>query len=462
MIGLKSNIQKVSSFKIILSIYDSKMYGWGASPFQNSIMKLLADPNAKLEAVLMDRLFNNTFRTENQTLINFLVRDDNLSRMLDYILTDAMSKEPDARKILFLCLNVLTSESEKFGEKLAESQIYISRLNNFKGTQYVKNPIYCGYYANLVESLAKVTNGEVLGSKMKYLGGFLIKNLHFLGLRQLFIRLVINFGVPFKVSSGMMKLMTDQLHDQKLSIYVAFTINDIIDLELDNCQLFQSPDVFDTIMKTAIENYTKTPILSSTLLKAAIKILKNSDNIQKENILKYENLIDFNGPVNCATASLLTLFPHNVTKFIDRFLLSELPTIFNEKVTSIINKMTIDELQQLSTSLHLSSLFSENFKNYKNGKINGHFLSLARTFADKGICCCEEHNDVWARFVNNKMAKQYRKTMMEYGGHITEESKNIQRDLFVSMDDLYAASMNLSSILVEEEEEEENENENEK
>ena len=426
------------------------MFGWGSSQSQGGINKLLSDPSTKLETVFSDRMFNNMLRNQNEKLIEFLTRDDNITRMVEYTLSDVHKNEPDVKKSLSTSVVVLTSEAEKLCEKLSQSKVYLSAIKSFRNTEYAKNSFFCGYYATLVEALAKATNGEVLGSKLGFLAGYLIKNLNILGLRQLFITLVINFGVPFRVSSRMMQSLVDQLKVQNQAIFVAMTIKDIITKEPDMRILLESGESMEMIMKVALENYHTFPALSTLLFQVVSIVVKNSERVTQESIAeKYEKEIDFLGPVNCATPSALILFPNNYDKFIERFLKSELPTILNEAITSIINGLSIDDLQKLATSFHLSEMILKHFKQYKRNKINGHFLSLMRTFADKGICCCDEHQESWSNFTKNKMAKRYLRVMMEYGGHITEESKGIQRDLFMSIEDLYSASMDLSSILAD-------------
>ncbi|KAK8890876.1 hypothetical protein M9Y10_028075 [Tritrichomonas musculus] len=456
------------------------MFAWGASMNRNSTPKILSDPNAKLETVLADRTFNNLLRNENQYLIDFLIRDDNVKKMHDYLLTDSYENTKDFKKIRPLCLNVLTSESEKLGEQLSSNEQYIDLLIDFSTSEWFRDPYRCGNYSYLIESLAKASSGDILSSKFTFLANYLMNNIDIMGLRQLFVRLVCDFSYPFMVSSQMMDELVncifmhgEESNDETLkytkidpkALFVAFTIHDILKTDPHLGSLFESPDTLQTLLKLAIFNYEKNPLFSSLLFNCISIILenaiKNEDSASTQNDNEIINFNNFEPTLNIntntepfisnsATSEALKLFPKSAINLVMKFLKSELPTLVCDVVMSSICKLPIEELQSFCTKFHLSSAIISLYKDYKHRKTNGHFLILVKYLSDKGVCCCEEHREAWTKFEQCKFTKRYKKSMAEYGGVISTEASKLQRDLFKSMDDLYSAY-----LLLEEEEEEE-------
>lgn len=454
------------------------MFGWGVNMNRNSAPKLLSDPNVKLETVLADRTFNNLLRNENSHLIDFLSRDDNVNKMYSYLLTDEFDSNNDAKKIRFLCLNVLTSESEKLGEKLITNKVYSENLINFSTSKFSRDTIKCGYYSYLIESLAKASSGDILSSKFQFLTDYLMNNIDIMSLRQLFVKLVINFTYPFRVSSKMMEYLVSHMFkkdenetDEKSkytqldskALYVAFSIQGILKSASHLGSLFDSPNLLQTLMKLAIYNYKNNAILSSTIFNCLSIILKNASksddsilandngNIDIDNYEKILNIDSNETPFtsNAATPEAIKLFPKSASSLVIKVLKSELPTFVCEVVVSTICRFSVEKLQNFCTQHHLSNEIISLYKDYKHRKTNGHFLLIAKALSDKGICCCEEHQEAWTKFEQFKFIKRYKKSMAEYGGEVNESSKQVQKDLFKSMDDLYSAY-----LLLEEEEEE--------
>ena len=176
-----------------------------------------------------------------------------------------------------------------------------------------------------------------------------------------------------------------------------------------------------------------------------------NDNLDLDSFEKILNINPDETPFisNAATPEALKLFPKSASSLVIKVLKSELPTFVCDTVVSAICHFSVEELQNFCTKYHLSQAIISSYKDYKHRKTNGHFLLIAKALSDKGICCCEEHREAWSKFEQFKFIKRYKKSIAEYGGEMNDDTKQIQKDLFKSMDDLYAAY-----LLLEEEEEE--------
>jgi hypothetical protein len=255
-----------------------------------------------------------------------------------------------------------------------------------------------------------------------------------LGLRELLFNLIVSYTLPFCVSPAMVHSL---LKEGEASLPVIFLIRDVLKAQPDLSALFETQECLSVLFRAAVDNYSAKPLLSCQSFRIIQMILSHCTNPELE---EYASRFQFTftSEINCATAEALLTFPSHLPEFVPKFFGSELPTILNSAVVKLIGRMSVQELGVLAESTHICKLAMDCFADYRDRKINGHFLDVVMVFSDKGICCCSEHESKWEKFVCKRLPEQYRRVMSNYGGETNADDTALQKDLFASMDDLYS------------------------
>ena len=422
------------------------MFGWGANPFQNSLSPLLKDPNTPLEKIVLSQQFTNLYRQESNDVVEFLFREDVVTKLIQFALTKDLCHDPNFDKIERIALSVLSVQDKpKMEEKIAKCSILIQKVADFPKSPSAKDPVICGHFNQIVECLVRTTNGEVLGAELKDIGSFLFENIDLLGLRELLFTLIVDYTLPFCVSTEMaQKLLTKSMQPNGLPALTL--IRDVILTKADLSDFLSDEQTMNSLFELGITNYFENPIISNVAFSIIAVVVHHCPSLRTFHH-KFLDSFKFYEVVNCATSAAIAVFSEQIYRFIDRFMKLQLPTIVEETINAIVNHSTLEEMTSLAEKTHICKLAMDNFSEYKRRKVDGHFLDFVRTFSDRGICCCLEHRDEWLRFAQKDLNSQYKRVMSSYGGATDADVAALQRDLFASMDDLY-------SLLGEEEDEE--------
>lgn len=410
---------------------------WGVSPFQSPVSTLVKDPNSTFETVLSSQHFSQGFHQQNDDLLDFLVKDENMQKIVEFSLTDMHKEMKDYVKYTRLCVAILSTAAPKFQALLSTNGIFINSLVGFKDTPYAKDPILCGNFSRLVIFIIRFTSGEILDEKLSFLADFLIKNLNLLGLQELFISLCTEFAVPFHLSEELILKIIDQFADPILGYHSMLTIHYLMHLSDGNEQLFWRESIVRPILEEGISRYSTNPLFSLAAFKVVREIIFHPDQDAELKYLLDGKTVDFNIEVNCATSIAIELFPDGIPFLLDRFFAGELNTFINDKIVSVLTTYNIDKLIEFASNTHVCYNAIKYFDSYSQHKTNGHYLDLVRVFSEKGVYCCKEHRKLCSTFIKEKVVPRYRLVMLQYGGS-EDDTKRLQTELFASIEDLYS------------------------
>jgi hypothetical protein len=362
-----------------------------------------------------------------------------MKRLIQYALTTDLQAESSGKKFGAMAVGILTTSTAKLQEQISRNQQLIETIKSFPDSFYATNPQICGNFDQIVAFLAEATSGEILGSEFGFLAKFLIDHLDILAFRQLLFKLIVNFTLPFCVSTEMMTLLLDQAKQTKSTFNVVFLMRDILNGKPDLGLLLADDHSISTLFQLGVDNYFSSPIISRELFLIVDSINEANPQTNLAKIsLSFRLNFDFTSVLNCATSSALMLFPRDLITFIAPFFECRLPTMLNNAVNSLVNRLSPEELTELAEKTHICNLAMTNFDTYREKKTNGHFLDVAMLFSEKGMPCCKAHRKPWKKFAREELTTQYRKVMSNYGGKMNAEVATLQRELFESMDDLYA------------------------
>ena len=164
---------------------------WSFSgPNLDDIKRLATKEDTTLEEVLEDSCLSQALRYETEQVISFLSRSENMTRLLEWSLTDKFKDNWDSfYKLSTLSTSVLTNRSADFETALADHAPFVDFLNGFFSSEAIKSPVLCGHYAMVLEHYITCTRGEIL-EHMDNLARNVCNNVDVLGIRVLAGRLM--------------------------------------------------------------------------------------------------------------------------------------------------------------------------------------------------------------------------------------------------------------------------------
>jgi hypothetical protein len=378
---------------------------WGEGPtIRDGLAPLLQNPSVTLEDVLRSSYLTATLRCEDSDrLAEFLLSDDNMRRISTYALTDS---DQQLQKI---CVAILSTSAHRLQAGLRENLVLLDALASFPTGPSARDPRICGYFARICDLLIRSTGGSLLQTKFSFLQTFLAENLDLLALRDLFV----HFLIDFKEFDMPMDLLCEMaIDDSQKSLFVLFTMRDCLK---EKPEFFQSFHVIHRLLTIGEASFLHNPAKCVVAYSLVDQILAKSDKSFAEVLELFHFPAD--GPVrNCATAAALRLFPVAIEWFIDAFLTDDLPTAVNDAICSGLTNMGFVQLQSLVCDLHLNRLIGEAFVAYRQRKVNGHFLMVAKLLRHRELVCCRAHAAEWDVFCRETMARHAVAVAAPYGG----------------------------------------------
>ena len=186
----------------------------------SSITQLLDNPNTTVEMVLDDESLISALRNSLQSLLNFLFDNNNLTHLLDIVLTNYDTKLPP--KTIRNALQVFTTGScQKIFTILQDNELFLNRINDFPDSEYVHFPKPCGHYGKIIEAFARFSSGKFL-AKITTLKKLFIEHMSNLGIRECFVTLLNDFSSSAQIDTDfLIDLTKDPLPENAFFIVSA-------------------------------------------------------------------------------------------------------------------------------------------------------------------------------------------------------------------------------------------------
>jgi hypothetical protein len=338
---------------------------------------------------------------------------------------------------------ILSGGTSRLQEMISRNPIFLEQIKVFPDSPYARNAIICGHFSRIVQFLVRSTNGEILGTELRFLSDFLLKNCDLFGIRELFEVLIVEFTIPFYVSTDMFHAILDQLDNPTMVFPVLWLLRNIIQMKPDLVSLFDDDKSIERLLDLAVHRYFKSPLIANAAFSIISSIFETKPMADRCRLTRKHGF-QYETGINAATAAALLVFPDGVIHFIPQFFAGELPTFLNAAVWRVVTSLPAVALSALAEKTHACQLAIDAFDAYRQEKTNGHFLDLVRLFSERGMYCCKAHKKQWKAFTSEVLRERYQLVMSNYGGRRGTDAGEIEKDLFQSMDDLY-------SILAEDE-----------
>jgi hypothetical protein len=413
------------------------MIAWGANPFQNSLAPVLKNPDTKLETIFKNNQFLNLLRQETPDVVAFLSRDGIMSQLIQYALTTELSNGQNSKRFQSMAVAILSGGTSRLQDAISRNQILLESIKQFPDSPYSRNAVVCGNFSLIVQFLARSTNGEILGTDLKFLSDFLLKNLDLFALRELFKCLIVDFTIPFCVSTEMLHELLDRVDTEALVFPALFLLRDVAQEKPDLLSLFDDDESVGRLLSLGIDSYFSKPLIAKEAFSILYSIFETKAMAEPCWPIG-KRVFEYHTTVNCATAAALLVFPESVVYFIRPFFAGMLPTMLSGAVMQVVARLPGAALSDLAAKTHLCQLAIEGFAAYSLEKTNGHFIELVRLFSERGMYCCKAHKKQWKQFTSELLRGRYQLVMSHYGGRAMSDAVDIEKDLFQSMDDLYS------------------------
>ncbi|EAY01861.1 hypothetical protein TVAG_003160 [Trichomonas vaginalis G3] len=386
-----------------------KVWHFGG-PNLASITALVSKPETSVEAVLDDQALNAALRNNLQSLISFLIdNEEKFNHLLDMVLTDFVPQTDLPAKTTRCALTVLSSSTcTTIMQKLRGNPIFIDRMNSFPQSDYASHPRACGHFGRIVEAFAHYSSGDFLDS-LPSLKSFFIHNMGNLGLRELFTNLATEYPTYFPFDQQYLNELTLAANSDN-----GFYILTALDTVTRN-----KKQIFDQICKVEIEQnlfaITKNAQIRPLIASAAFKLI---DRIAEavpqsspvlELVNKESETYSFDSIENDSVlASALLVLHTKSDKVLLRILSDGQPTFVCDGIFRSIRNMTDSELNDFLTRTDFINRMIEQFPKTKT---NVHLSLLAEYLKDK-----IKDNEAFRNFIDTQYAPREQNRQMEYGG----------------------------------------------
>lgn len=417
------------------------MWSFGV-PNLASIEALVEKEDTTVEAVLDDPAFMAAIRNGIPMLINFLVKPQNINRLLDLAFNGITPNTKLPSKTIRTAVSVLSTGISNMMNRLLNTPEFTARIIEFPNTEYSANPRACGHYSKIVESLARFSNGSFL-SQLTGLKEFLTRNIKCIGLRYLLIFLCTDFPDTFKANEELFCNLAQSITEEN-GWYTITAIKEIIKSNSNFASELCNPQCI-THLLTAASNQEFSPMLQMETFNLIGMLLTNIDQQPdiKEIISQSCSKYDFSlpHPQNVLAAALkvyVTDKPEILLKIFD----NTTSTFLNDGIIKSFQAMSQDQIQDFEKTHNLTSQIIENFPKTKT---NYHLTLLSNILNEK----LSSKSEDWTNFVQKQLAERNHNREKVYGEKSStseDDGKNSDKDFSdSSSDDISSSSDSLDS-----------------
>lgn len=239
-----------------------------------------------------------------------------------------------------LSVEILTNDKFNFRTELIDNNYMKHIIWRFIQSDYSSNSFICGHFLRLVYMSATHPSGKFI-KDFPELREYILKNISNLTMRQLIIDLATDEVCNFDFDVDYASRMCDQLENTKNTFFVISAFRIMLQISNRLTKVLADPVVFTKILKCAIA--TPNYLVQQECFVCLYHVLLKFSEVRC--ILdKYESQYKFSPDnINCATAAALSVFPHNVTLFIDKFFESHSNTWFDSAVFRAFGDLRSDQ-----------------------------------------------------------------------------------------------------------------------
>ena len=387
---------------------------WGFANNLSSLTQLIDNPETTIEKVLDDPALNAGIRNGLSSLMEFLIRPENMNRMLEIALEAYAPDTQIPQKTTRMAVSVLsTGTSTLMNMMIKKSMEFMERVKNFPSSSFKTNPKCCGHFFRIVESLVRFTAGQFL-QEMPQLRDFLVKEMCCIGLRELFCVLCSDYSQNFDVNPQMFIDLTKNANNKETGWYMLTSLREILKVKEVLVDDMRTKETIENLL-TIGKNDELGPLIQIEAFSLISRIIDVSCNDIEERdmiedlVKKASTTYDFTKerPINVVAAAL-NLFRTNDPAILMKILTNDVMTSYKDGIIKSFNAMNKGELESFIAANNLLAKIIESFNANKG---NYHISLLSKIIQERFI----EGDDAWKEFVNGPLKQKNEMRNQSYG-----------------------------------------------
>ncbi|KAH0792494.1 serine/threonine-protein phosphatase 6 regulatory subunit 3-like [Histomonas meleagridis] len=369
----------------------------------NTINELLKKENVELTEILDESSLSSVLRNSNQELIDYFQKPEIIEQLFDWALTEKYKDCPKGQKYSRSSVTVFINSQPLMQQNFLQSDIFIGRLKRYiQGCDL--EPFLVGNFQRIIETYTRLTNGTFL-EKFPEIFDFLMKNISYLGIFELFIYLVTES--PFKNS------ITEDLWQQYINLSntesgynIVISIQQAIKKCEDLKSIFQTDENLQSLLKTATT--TNNKILATETFNLIEELF--SSNL--DNPIIHEYAANFKYQNDCTLSSAIRVFRDLKPEVIDFIFTFPISTFVIEAVETVFQSKTVEEQAKIVEENNILNRLIENSMKHRT---EGRLVDFAEIISKiEGI----PTTDVWKQFCQNELRNKLTKRNSSYGGSL--------------------------------------------
>ncbi|KAH0785541.1 serine/threonine-protein phosphatase 6 regulatory subunit 3 isoform X1 [Histomonas meleagridis] len=391
------------------------MFFWNLSPALNTISELLKKDDVTLTEILDDSSLPTALRNSLQELMEYVQRPQIIDELFEWALTKKFKDYPKGQKYSRSSVSIFTNCSPTMQQNFLQNEKFIEKLKEYTtSNQTDLEPFIVGNFQRIIETYTRLTNGTFL-EKFPEIFDFLMRNISYLGVFELFIYLVTESPFRNTISEESWKQYVE-LSNSSSGYYIIFSIHQAIDKCDDLKPIFQTDEILEILLKTATTTTNK--LLAAETFNLIYALF--SQNLDNPKIHEYASSYNYQNDcsLSCAIHVFRDLKPE-VINFIFTFPIS---TFVIEAVESAFQSKTVEEQSNIIKENDLLHKLVENSLKHRS---EGRLADFAETISKiEGIPTSEE----WEAFCKNELQDYITKRDSSYGGSLPTGIDNLYDD----------------------------------
>lgn len=391
-----------------------------------SLLELIRGQQCTLNQVMDDEGFSTALRNDAPELIEFLLREEQLSIIITYALTKSNTNNLDPvfeKKMMRSSVNILISNSRTLQNSLMKNSTFVDSLRTFPSSHAIQYPDLCANFSNIIEHYLYSTQGHFIETEFPNLVPLLIDNIQILSFTFLVKTICCDYSSNFNTSYDLMKQLV-QPPKQRPKIYA---LNKIVEDQPNLIVFLNTKEILEPLYELVLQTYGKDHMLC-TLTCTLLSIINKTtepNTLMNNFETEYGKKIDFSQPFNYSSASLLSVFPKFVSEFIDRFFEDDnhCNSQLSQSIYDALKVMNPNELYQIAIKHNIFSKIMQYYPTYLKRKTNGHYFQIVQLFTSKKFQCTSIHEPVhWKSFVETTFSERYKNIHIFYGEEPSNQS----------------------------------------
>jgi len=277
-------------------------------------------------------------------LLEFLRIDNKFERLFEIVFSPKTVKHDNPEKVLKNAVMFLSSSNGTITKFLLEKPILFSQLEKFSLKEFGLEPVTCGFYHRIVDSLARASKGEIL-KKLPKLQRFLIDNIEFLGLRELLISLISDQYDCFVTDLDLLLQLICQKAKSPACYFVVSALRQVIRNKPGFAKTIGRFETIDNLIEAGLHAGRTISAFETFSLIESI-IIKSKDQTLMDYISHKSKSIDLSSYNPSVYPSALMVLTTQSFSIIEKVLSKDTPSLMCSGIVKSINSFPKDELIQ--------------------------------------------------------------------------------------------------------------------